>query len=292
MSTLSNAGTFLRNPIVRKRYLKWLSYKHVAGRPPYVVLPKGHKVLAAPRFNDYHAIATQHPGEPEFVLLDYLLASTDNGVFIDVGANIGTMSILAHSTGHASRIVALEPNHRYCATWHMNMSLNGIDKAILIQAAAGDVCAEVSFRIDPALPLNGKIDLGAIYSTSMTTKVNMTTIDALCEMLNIEHVALLKIDTEGAEPIVIRGANELLKKKRIRYILMEFIVEFMEDMDEDPYTFVEAIEDFGYTLHGIEPDGRLGKRLDTGTLVDERRVPPEAPMRSFHEINLVAVLQD
>src|SRR5262245_36841893 len=111
MSTLSNTSTFLRNPVVRKRYLKWLTCKYVAGRPPYVPLPKGRKVLPASRFNDYHAIATQHPGELEFTLIDSLLASTDNGIFIDVGANIGTMSVLAHSTGHVSRIVALEPNH-------------------------------------------------------------------------------------------------------------------------------------------------------------------------------------
>jgi FkbM family methyltransferase len=292
MSALNNLGTFLHNPLVRKRYLKWLTYKHVAGRPPYVVLPKGHKVLPAPRFNDYHAIATQHPGEPEFVLLDSLLASTDNGIFIDVGANVGTMSVLAHSTGRTSRIVALEPNHRYCATWHMNMSLNGIDNATLIQAAAGDACADVGFRVDPAFPLNGKIDLGAIYSTPMTIKVKMITIDALCEMLNICDVALLEIDTEGAEPIVIRGASKLLKERRVRCILMEFIVEFIEDIAEDPYMFVNEIQEWGYTLYGIEPDGTLGKRLDGGTLVDERRVPAEAPMRPFNEINLVAVLQD
>jgi FkbM family methyltransferase len=292
MSTLRNAGTLLRDPLVRKRYLKWLTCRHIAGRPPYVALPRGRKVLSAPRFNDYHAIATQHPDEPEFVLLDGLLASVEDAVFVDVGANVGTMSMLAHSTGHAARVIALEPNHRYCAAWHMNMSLNGVGRATLVQAAAGDVCAHVGFRIDPAFPLNSKIDLGAIYPTALTTRVSMITLDALCEMLAIDRIGLLKIDTEGAEPIVLRGAARLLMERRIENILMEFIVEFMEDMNEDPHRFVEGLEEAGYSLHGIEPDGKLGSRLDTATLVDERRVPVGAPMRSFHEINIVAVLQD
>jgi FkbM family methyltransferase len=292
MSALNDAGTLLRDPTVRKRYLKWLTCKHLFGRPPYIDLPKGRKISPAPRFNDYHAIATQHPGEPEFVLLNTLLACVNDAVFIDVGANIGTMSVLAHSTGHASRILALEPDHRYCAAWHLNMSLNGVDRATLVQAAAGDVCADVAFRIDPAFPLNSKIDVGAIYPTPLTTKVKMITIDSLCEVMNVDQVGLLKIDTEGAEPIVLRSATRLLMKKRIKYMLMEFIVEFIEDMNEDPYLFVKSLEKAGYALHGIEPDGQLGKRLDPATLVDERRVPAEAPMRSFEEINVVAVLQD
>jgi FkbM family methyltransferase len=291
MHSLKNARTFLRNPIVRRRYLRWLGHRYVTGRPPYISLPKGYKVLPAARFNDYHAIATQHPDEKEFVLLDILLASSEDAVFIDVGANIGTLSVLAHSTGHPSRIIALEPNHRYCAAWHMNMSLNGIDRATLIQSAAGDVCGEVRFRVDPASPLNNKIDIGEIYPSSMIAQVNMITIDALCETLGIGHVGLLKIDTEGAEPIVVRGARKCIREKRIPHILMEFIVEFMEDMGEDPYMFVNELKDMGFALHGIEPDGSLGKRLNTKTLVDERRVTADAPLRSFDELNLVAVLQ-
>jgi FkbM family methyltransferase len=185
MSALHDAGTLLRDPTVRKRYLKWLTCKHLFGRPPYVDLPKGRKISPALRFNDYHAIATQHPGEPEFVLLNTLLACVNDAVFIDVGANIGTMSVLAHSTGHASRIIALEPNHRYCAAWHLNMSLNGVDRATLVQAAAGDVCADVAFRIDPAFPLNSKIDVGVIYPTPLITQVKMITIDSLCEVMNV-----------------------------------------------------------------------------------------------------------
>ena len=292
MHALENVGTFLHNPTVRSRYLKWLAYRYMVGHPPYVVLPKGHRVAPATRFNDYHAIATQHPGDTEFTLVNALLASPENGVFIDVGANVGTMSVLAYSTGHTSRIVALEPDHRHCAAWHTNMSINGIGHATLVQAAAGDVCGEVAFRIDPAFPLNGKIDVGEIYSTTMTVKVSMVTVDALCELLNIENVRLLKIDTEGAEPIVLRGANRCLSERRIKHILMEFIVELMEDMQENPYEFVRSLEGMGYALHPIEPNGKLGRRLDGRTLVDERRVPAEAPMRSFDQINLVAVAQN
>ena len=91
--------------------------------------------------------------------------------------------------------------------------------------------------------------------------------------------------------MVIRGAKKSLEEKKIGSILLEFIVEFMEDMNENPQWLVDHLEQMGFALHEIEPDGLLGKRLDARTIVDERRVSADAPMRPFNEINLVAVLQ-
>ena len=201
-------------PVIRHRYLRWLVTRTLHGRPPFVRLPQGRRVLPASRFNDFHAIATQHPEAPEFCVVDALLALTGEGAFFDVGANVGIMSVVASSTGRASRILAFEPSHRYCSAWHTNMALNGVENATLIQAAVGDRCDRIAFRVDPAMPLHGKIDMGVIYPTKQVQQVQMFTLDAICEITAIDRIALLKIDVEGAEPLVIRGAKDLLKSKR------------------------------------------------------------------------------
>ena len=118
----------------------------------------------------------------------------------------------------------------------------------------------------------------------------MVTLNSICGAYNVESMALLKIDVEGAEPLVIRGARNLLLRRQIKCILFEFIVEFIEDLDEDPYDLVRTLADAGFALHAIRDDGVIGRQLDIRETVDERRVMPGAPPRPFHEINLVAIL--
>ena len=291
MGTLQNLKTLVTNPVARKRYLRWRVTRTLQGRPPYVNLPHGRRVLPAERFNDFNAIATQHPQAPEFNLVNSLLTISGGGAFVDVGANVGVMSVLAHSTGRACSILAFEPSHRYCSAWHTNMVLNGVTNATLFQAAVGDSCSEVGFRVDSAMPLNGKIDKGLVHFTKQVEPVQMVTLDAVCNVCNIDNVALLKIDVEGAEPLVIRGARNLLLQRKIKCILFEFIVEFIEDMEEDPYDFIQTLADASFALHVIHNDGTIGRQLDPRVVVDQARVAPDAPLRPFHEINLAAVLQ-
>jgi len=240
---------------------------------------------------DFHAIKIQHPDDSEFHLLKNLLLEADGGVFIDVGANVGAMTLLAHSTGLTSSILAFEPSHRYCLAYHNNMSVNQIENATLIQAAVGDQCGEIRFRVDPKLPLNGKIDRGNVHYSTQVQTVKIVTLDTICAALNIDEIALLKIDVEGAEPMVIRGAKKLLSRHKVNSILLEFIIEFMEDMEEDPYNFVTTLTDLGYDFYGINPNGSLGEVLEPTSLVDARRVTPDHPMRPFCEINVIAKLR-
>ena len=51
--------------------------------------------------------------------------------------------------------------------------------------------------------------------------VNVVSIDSFCKKRNIDKIDLLKIDTEGHEAKVLKGATRMLKKN-IRYILIEF----------------------------------------------------------------------
>ena len=287
MSWLANLRTLLGNTDVRNEYLRWKGSKLLTGSPPSLPLPRGRRVFPAHRFNDYHSIARQRPDEAEFLLFKYLLG-TGGGVFVDVGANVGAVSVLAASTGLVDRIVAFEPSHRYCSAWHMNTNANAIANATLIQAAVSDVTGEANFRADPAMPLHGRLDLGSLYATSRTMRVTTVTLDDACKLFGIRQIALLKIDVEGAEAKVIRGASKLLEKGRIDAIVLEFIVEHIEDMGDDPQAMVGELVRAGFQIYEILPGGEVGACLDHRNVVDSRRVPPGAKERPFWGINLVA----
>jgi len=278
------------NPETRRRYLKWKTSTLLTGTAPFVAIPKGRRLYPADRFNDYVAIVAQHPSESEWRLLNDLLAESGDGVFVDVGANIGAMTVLAHSTGRVSGIFSFEPSHRYCLAWHRNVLANHVDQATLFEVAVGDYDGTIQFRVDPRMPLNGKIDRGNVHFSTNIETVKIIKLDSISAALKLESIALLKLDVEGAEPLVVRGAQSLLGSGRVRSILFEFIVEFMEDMGEDPYEYVSLLIQLGFTLYSINADGALTKIAvnDPQEIVDSRRVKENAPLRPFEAINLVA----
>ena len=53
-------------------------------------------------------------------------------------------------------------------------------------------------------------------------KVNVMKLDDFCDDYKISNIDLLKIDTEGHEKQVLEGALNLIKEKKIKYILLEF----------------------------------------------------------------------
>jgi FkbM family methyltransferase len=290
MGIKQNIETFIKNPDIQKKYLKWNATRLFKGHPPSIELPMGRQLFPADRFNDYQAITVQHPDMSEFNLVNSLLPASSTGIFVDVGANVGAMSLLVHSTGKTEHIIAFEPSHRYCSAWHYNMSKNLVDNATLIQTAVGDFNGEINFRVDPAMPLNNKIDKGKVHFTSQVQKVRIVTLDSIFESLNLPVIHLLKLDVEGAEPLVIRGAKNLLKQEKIHNILFEFIVEFIEDMDESAYDLIDALNNCDFDFYQINLNGSLTKIVDYKSIVDTRRVEPDHPERPFHQINLVAKL--
>jgi hypothetical protein len=83
-------------------------------------------------------------------------------------------------------------------------------------------------------------------------KFSMTTLDRFAEVEDIHVIDLLKIDTEGTELYVLKGAMRLLKKKRIRFIQFEF-----NEMNVYSRTFFRDFIDLlpGYTFYRLMPSG-------------------------------------
>jgi FkbM family methyltransferase len=288
MGVLRNLRTAVLHPHIFAHYAYFETHRRLSGRTPTLPMPKGGRLHSAERFNDYWSICVQRPGDAEYQLIEGLLPERSATV-VDVGANVGAWSVLAGSTGRVGRIVAFEPAHRYCQAWHTNMAANGVRGATLIQAAASDESGVARFRADPALPLHGRFDRGVLYASDCIMEVAVARLDEILLALGVTSVDLLKVDVEGAEPAVMRGAKGLLERQAVRAIFIEFIIEHMEDMGEDPQAFVDAIVGNGYALHAIQPDGRVGRALDPAHVVNERRVAPNAPNRPWHEINIVAL---
>lgn len=130
---------------------------------------------------------------------------------IDIGAYIGLFSLVAARANPAAKVVAFEPFPSNRERLQRNLELSGLAGNVEVRpAAVGAESGEATFHHieGPGLPssagLSSKVLEG--YGEISELKVAVETIDGLLEAGELESVDLLKLDTEGTEPEVIRGA--------------------------------------------------------------------------------------
>jgi len=134
-------------------------------------------------------------------------------IFIDVGAHIGAYSIPVAKLG--GKVFAIEPAPKVFEALTENIKINSLDdKVVAINAAAYSSNSEVKFLEEPLeFTTVGYID------NSGELSVKAITLDKITNDYNLRVIKLLKIDVEGAELEVLKGANETLEKTE--YVIIE-----------------------------------------------------------------------
>lgn len=138
---------------------------------------------------------------PELPFLRDRMISEDDLIF-DIGAHHGFYAV--YMARRAKRLIAIEPNPHNVAILQKNVALNRLQNVIVRQAAVGDSVGHVE--------LLRNSNSGGIRS-SETTKLPAFRV----ELLTLDHLArehgfpqMLKIDVEGFEASVLRGASQIM----------------------------------------------------------------------------------
>jgi FkbM family methyltransferase len=163
------------------------------------------------------ALGMYEPAKMEAVLKLLKPGST----FIDIGANIGDFSLLAASvTGSAGRVLAFEPEATNCCLIKRNIELNEYKNIEVFQLALSDSNGEAS------LYLGDRCDYHSLLKDQPERKagviaVKTRTLDSFLEEFGQDRVDMIKVDVEGAELKVLRGAREMLRRNPNVVILLE-----------------------------------------------------------------------
>ncbi len=138
----------------------------------------------------------------------------------EVGASIGIYTLaLAARAGANGSVVAFEPDPESAAELEANIAVNRWQNRVtVIRAAAGDGCGQVRFAAARGMESHIAVDRGEISARSIS--VPLVTLDSV---FPTSPVNLLKIDVEGFEEPVLRGAQRLLADpaRRPRAIIVE-----------------------------------------------------------------------
>ena len=161
-------------------------------------------------FRFYHQASATERGalfNPDYNLeeLDFLRAHVPaGGVFVDVGANVGTYAmVLARHVGANGKVIAIEPHPVTHARLAFNNTASGHTQVRLVAAAAGPADGELLIETDGE-------NLGASHIVSGETsgkaiRVPSLRLQRILEEAGASHVDALKIDVEGFEDRVLTG---------------------------------------------------------------------------------------
>jgi FkbM family methyltransferase len=159
-----------------------------------------------------------HPrsfGQGISLLKDLTDANIQPNTIIDVGANIGQSAYQFACTWPRSEIHCFEPveqtYHRICS----NMS--SFANVFCYRTAIGDEEGETTIHVHEE---SGMSSL-SVKGEGQTQRIPITTLDHISKQINIDQIDLLKIDVEGYEANVLKGAQRLFDQNRIRSVFVE-----------------------------------------------------------------------
>jgi len=164
-------------------------------------------------------------------------------VFVDVGANVGYFTLLAAKLG--ADVIAYEPTPSVFKRLAENVALNSLD-ARLVNAAAMDRAGTFPLYLSDEDP-----EANSLFGSGGSISVSAVRLDEDLLSRGISRVDVLKIDAEGAEPLVLDGARNLLVSQSPAIILEvnAFALEVAGYTPSDVYSRLEA---HGYSVRVIE----------------------------------------
>ncbi|MGC8626433.1 MAG: FkbM family methyltransferase [Acidimicrobiales bacterium] len=172
--------------------------------------------------------------------------------FVDIGANVGWFSLLGASlVGPGGRVVAVEPNPSNVALLTKSAEENGFANLDVLNMALSDRSSAVALETDGS---NGRIvpiEGPPRSPVRASWVVAAQPLDEALATMALSRVDMVKLDVEGAEPLVLRGAASTLARYR-PVIITEF---FPRALDASPWGdaqgYLGMLRKLGYRLFVI-----------------------------------------
>jgi len=186
-------------------------------------------------------------------------------VVLDIGANIGIYSLIAsESIGKIGRIYAFEPANIAYSSLLYNIKLNRIDNIYPIKAGVSDHSGRAIFNIchDDAYNSLGEAPLKQIIKSET---IDLMSIDDFVINYKIAKVNVIKVDTEGAEYLVFKGAHKTLNKHK-PILFFEHNPIVTKGFSNSTHDLIELIRFHGYELFEIK-NGNLVRIEKDSTII-------------------------
>lgn len=176
-------------------------------------------------------------------------------VVLDIGANVGFFAIhMASLVGASGKVVAFEPVDQNAELLELSIQENGFTDIVTLERCAVGQTSGSTQLVFSTNTLNS----GGAYITNEHVllpahhEVKPINVVALNDYSLIRPVHFIKIDVEGAEPMVLQGATAILKEDRPVILSELHPDQLMNVSGYTPAQFIADMRSYGYTCHVLE----------------------------------------
>lgn len=196
-------------------------------------------------------------------------------VILDIGANVGAHTLpMAKLLSEKGRLYAFEPTQYAFLRLNKNIQLNpGLNQSIRplqiflsdhVNNCSGPVSASWNIAKPITDPQRNSLDQGFPCSTNGAQTI---TLDEWVQSEGLEKISLIKIDVDGNEPKILRGARDTLRRFRPK-IFIEFSPIHFEHSSDKFSDLINELKHAGYRFLSLQ-----GKHLSNDSVELEKSIP-------------------
>ena len=248
---IENVVTIIKNPRLAGQYGRWIFEKRFLGRAPQKRIRDSVTIGGFSGFSEYLAVEN-FMAENEYQF--FRNHTFGPGCIVDVGANIGVLSLFLANRFPDRTIHAIEPNPFTARSLADNVALNRAQNVLISELAGGNKAGSIRFSADPVSRGTASI---ASTDHQSAIEVPCTTLDKFVADQSIQQIALLKVDVEGYETLVFRGAIRTLEQLKPSVIYFEVFPEATTAAGFDPEEPSRILKENGYRLYELGKNGDL-----------------------------------
>jgi FkbM family methyltransferase len=206
-----------------------------------------------------------------------------DAAFVDVGANLGEFSLFA--ARRVARVYAFEPSADLFERLRQNVAANGWSHVTTVRSALSDRIGELTLSEPREAWMDGsrQAGLGSLFPYPDAVDVRrqsvpVTTLDAFVESERPARLDVIKIDVEGSELAVLRGAEAAVARFRPEF-LIELNTESAVRAGHDVNDVLAWLATRRYRAFSVAAGGRLVPRVsaDPHGFENVLFVPEERP---------------
>ena len=183
------------------------------------------------------------------LVADFARSTPEGSCFLDIGSNRGPYASLAgRAVGSGGTIIAVEPNPKLWKLLLANLEEHVQGRYMLVPMAIADHAGWMGFLVDSKRHTGGG-HLTAEARDGIESKlVAAQTASAVLNPFISEDVPELriKIDTEGAEFLVLKGIESLLRRSNCRAVLVELTEEHLARFNSAESEIYDYMNGFGF----------------------------------------------
>jgi FkbM family methyltransferase len=168
--------------------------------------------------------------------LEYIREQQREGVYVDIGAHLGTHTVWFAVLCPSTRVHAFEPIARNVDMVRRNVVANGLENKVTVHhVGLSDTAGQATNTLGPEHQIG--------FVENAVAAVETFDVVRLDDVLKRERVAVIKLDVEGMEPAVLRGAARILTRWRPVIYAEAFNSKALAEIKQ-------TLKPFGYTATG------------------------------------------